>query len=119
MDCWNENGGCGTPGCPNLPKVTRKHDERAVEDSYWGVTTKVCPACGETIKVSELVCPFCNENFETMAPLTAADVKERYIRRPPPEVPQKKGALIVFICGLLGCVAPFNLIFGGILVRPE
>ena len=103
LDCWNENGGCGIPGCSNVPTIKKK----------LGETTKVCPACGEKINLDVLTCPFCNESFETIAPLTSDELKGKY--SPKRSVPkQAKGAIWVLIFGLIGITAPFNLIFGGI-----
>jgi len=114
-ECWTENGGCGTPGCPNLPKAD-KHGEELWAQSYWGATTKICPACKETIGMGEFACPHCKQRFDSMSPETPLELKER-IAGPAGsarQTPEMKGALIVFICGLLGCLAPFNLIIGGI-----
>lgn len=118
LECWNENGGCGTPGCLKLPKKVKEHVQEFEGTTYWGATTKPCPACGETINVDELVCPFCKERFETIAPISAEDMKRSYTRRQP-EVKEKKGAIIIFICSLIGITAPFNLLFGGIWYKQK
>ena len=62
-ECWQDNGGCATAGCENVPKPLKKDGELPGERTYWGATTKTCPSCGETIKVGEMVCPCCNEAF--------------------------------------------------------
>jgi hypothetical protein len=110
-DCWNENGGCGTPGCANLPTIQRKQNIEGA--TYYGATTKACPACGETIKVNEINCVYCREQFHTIEPITSDELKEKLTWRPP-QIEQNKGALTVFLCSLLGFTAPFNLLFGGI-----
>lgn len=103
LECWNENGGCGTTGCPNVPTVKKQ----------LGTSTKVCPACGEKIRLDDLVCPYCNERFDTIAPVTVDELKNRYTKERP-VINERKGAIAVLIFGLLGITAPFDLIFGGI-----
>lgn len=103
LECWNENGGCGIPGCSNVPTVRKKIGE----------TTKICPACGEKINLDATICPFCNERFDTIAPITSAELKGRYTESKP-KPPERKGAIAVLIFGLLGITAPFNLLIGGI-----
>ena len=112
-ECWNENGGCGTYGCEMAPVSEKGLNERVREDVYWGAETKVCPMCGETIKVSELSCPYCKEQFSTIAPISSQEVKDRYAKKPR-KIEENKGAIIILIFGLLGITAPFTLIFGGI-----
>jgi len=112
-ECWNENRGCGTPGCSNLPKRTKNENEGWQEETYWGATTKICPMCGETIKINDLVCPYCQEHFETISPITAGELRNNLAKVPQP-IKGKSGAVVIFICGLLGFPAPFNLLFGGI-----
>lgn len=112
LDCWDENGGCATYGCINSPKA-EKINEQFQEQTFWGVETKTCPMCGETIKVSELRCPYCNELFDTIVPITSQEIKDRITKRPQ-DSRENKGAILIFICGLLGITAPFNLFFGGI-----
>ncbi len=113
LECWDQNGGCGTPGCSNLPKKVDDRGENLLQATYWGAATKKCPMCRETIDVNALVCPFCKERFDTAAPIDSREMRDRLIKRPE-KVKENKGAIVVFICGLLGCIAPFNLIFGGI-----
>jgi len=113
VECWNENGGCGTYGCEMAPMKDKGQSEQAVEDIYWGAKTKVCPMCGETIKISELSCPYCKSNFDTVAPISTQEVKDKLTKKPR-KIEENKGAIKVFIFGLLGITAPLNLIFGGI-----
>ena len=113
VECWDENGGCATYGCELSPKTMKGDSEQYLEGTYWGAETKICPMCGETIKVSELKCPYCKEQFDSIEPVTSKEIKDRFVRRPH-QVKGNKGAIIVFICGLLGITSPFNLFFGGI-----
>lgn len=111
-DCWEENGGCGTPGCKNLPKITTKNDLHYAQNSFWGAEKKLCPVCGEKIDVSEFTCPFCKENFDTNEPISQSAYKgEKLIGLGQEKMPIG-GAITVFILGLIGCTAPLNLIFG-------
>ena len=112
LECWNENGGCGTYGCELAPVIEKGHDQNP-EYTQWGTETKICPMCGETIKISEMICPFCKEQFDTISPISTQEVKERLTKRPR-KIEETKGAIKVFIFGLLGVTAPFNLVFGGI-----
>jgi len=112
LECWNENGGCATYGCINSPKMT-KTSEQFWEQTFWGTKTKICPMCRETIKVGELRCPYCNEQFDTIEPISSEEIKDRLTKRPQ-DIRENKGAILIFICGLLGISAPFNLVFGGI-----
>lgn len=112
-DCWVENEGCATPGCPNVPEKVVSRDEASDEISYWGATTKLCPACGETIPVKEIDCPFCGEHFKSIAPMTAQEMKRGLVHRRG-GIREKNIALTVFFSGLVGFTAPVNLIWGGL-----
>jgi hypothetical protein len=113
VECWNENNGCATYGCENTPKIEKKHSEQFQEYTYWGAKTKKCPMCGEPIKVYEIKCPYCKEQFDTTEPISREDINNQLIHRPH-QVEGSKEAIIIFICGILGITAPFNLLFGGI-----
>src|SRR4030042_5310324 len=82
LECWSENGGCGTPGCVNLPNVVKSQ----------AAATKTCPACSETIDLGEVVCPFCNERFTTIAPISAEELKNSFTQ-PKPVIKERKGAI--------------------------
>lgn len=114
LECWTDNEGCGTPGCVNLPKTTERAAEVINDTSPWETETKTCPYCAEQIAINSYQCPYCKENFNTTAPLTADDIKYRYNDNRKSDFEEKKWAIIIFICGLLGITAPFNLVLGGI-----
>ena len=119
QECWDANGGCGTPGCSELPKTDRKGGEPWVQ-SYWGATSKTCPACKETISVGLLVCPYCQQSFDSECPVTTEELKGRLTGLPTeeePRPPQLRGAVTIFIAGLLGFLAPVNLVWGSIWYR--
>jgi hypothetical protein len=113
LECWKERGGCTTLGCKFNPYDIRTHNNPLLQRTYWGAETKTCPMCGETIRIGEPKCSYCGEEFDTTAPLTPEEVKERFVK-PPEKIKENKGAIIIFICGLLGITAPFNLLFGGL-----
>jgi hypothetical protein len=105
LDCWNENGGCGTSGCLNLPALKFKS----------GPTLKTCPACAEEISIEEIICPVCNERFDTISPIVQSDFRKQKQFSPQTEKPaEQKGAILLLIAGVLGFTAPFNLVIGGI-----
>lgn len=112
--CWQENRGCATYGCPNAPPALKREGILPGEQAYWGATTKTCPACGETIGVGELVCPFCRERFESPTPLTPEDMQRHAGGHRPLATEGRTGALLLFILSLFGCTAPFILLVGGI-----
>ncbi len=104
-ECWQDLGGCGTYGCENSPTLQKESLAQS---------TKKCPFCQESIPADTMACPYCRERFNTILPQTAQDiVRERWGPRRAPSIKENKGALWVFICGLLGITAPFNLIIGG------
>ncbi|UCH98592.1 MAG: hypothetical protein JSV88_02850 [Candidatus Aminicenantes bacterium] len=112
LDCWQENGGCATYGCENAPELIKKTGDQPDKKSYWGARTKKCPICGEIIEVYSEKCPYCGEVFEDVQPISAAEYKAKLTRRPT-GYKQNRGALTIFIVGLLGITGPFNLVFGG------
>ncbi|HEX9060307.1 MAG TPA: hypothetical protein VF941_09015 [Clostridia bacterium] len=114
IDCWDENGGCGTPGCEFLPHKAVKSEQQYEQTSYWGAATKVCPACGEEIEVNTISCPHCKEVFDTIDPVSRDTYKESKSIRRYNKPSTHPIAITIFICGLIGCTAPINLIAGGI-----
>jgi hypothetical protein len=116
LECWKDNGGCATTGCSNAPKKDDAQIEAGLQETYWGATTKACPACAETINVNERVCPKCNEHFATDRPMSFEEYKAGFAR---PQVPSdlEQGALIMFISGIVGVTAPVSLLLGGLWYR--
>jgi hypothetical protein len=119
QECWDDNGGCGTPGCSELPKTERKGGEPWVQ-SYWGATSKTCPACKETISVGLLACPYCQQSFDSECPVTTDELKGRLTgswAHEEPRPPQIRGAVMIFVAGILGFLAPVNIIWGTLWYR--
>jgi hypothetical protein len=111
-ECWAEVGGCGTYGCEQAPS----HEKAAeVEQpmSAWG-DTKRCPVCGETIKAIATRCRFCHTEFDTVNPLTLADV-HRKITKAEKLTKLQKVIIVLFVVNLIGCFAPVGLILNGVL----
>jgi hypothetical protein len=108
QECWDDNGGCGTPGCSELPKTERKGGEPWVQ-SYWGATSKTCPAC-----------PYCQQSFDSECPVTTEELRGRLTgswANEEPRPPQLRGAVMIFVAGILGFLAPVNIIWGSLWYR--
>lgn len=121
-DCWEENGGCATYGCPAAPRTVKPAEPRAddVARRGWG-DTKKCPYCGEIIRAAALKCKFCNEVFASADPLTAADLTRQRMEKQTRGVEHTK-AVIYFVASLLACGAPATAVIGGIWIfrdRPK
>lgn len=102
-ECWAEVGGCGTYGCTEAPRVG-KPPGPAVPLAAWG-DTKKCPACGETIKAIAKKCRFCDTEFDTVDPLSLADLRRRVERGRASRIVQRS-TVILFVLSFLGCLAP-------------
>jgi hypothetical protein len=112
VECWDENGGCATYGCENAPAAVKDPGEELERRSFWGAKTKSCPMCGEILEVYAEKCKYCNESFEDVEPMTREEFKTKRTGRPG-LIKENKGAVKVFIFGLLAITAPFNLFIGG------
>ncbi len=115
-ECWAEVGGCSTYGCPQAP-VAAKPQEEQQPRSAWG-DTKVCPACGETIKAIALRCRYCDTDFDTVDPLTRKDLRRR-ARKQKAVKSLQTGVTAMFIASLFGCLAPIMLLVNLIWFLPR
>lgn len=116
-ECWAEVGGCGTYGCAHAPAQDKSEQSVQAPLSAWG-DTKVCPACGETIKSIALRCRFCSTDFGSVDPLTTADLRLNAIRNVESDR-FKKIVVANFVVSIIGCLAPLTLIFGLAYLLPK
>ncbi|HID78535.1 MAG TPA: hypothetical protein EYP56_21405 [Planctomycetaceae bacterium] len=116
QECWAEVGGCGTYGCENAPSPDK---ETAVQQplAAWG-DTKTCPACGETIKAIALRCRYCGTNFDTVDPLTVADLRVKAMKGEEARG-LRKTVVTLFVLSVLGCLAPIVAIAGTVILLPK
>jgi hypothetical protein len=111
-ECWAEVGGCGTYGCEQAPSA-EKPAEPEQPMSAWG-DTKRCPVCGETIKAIAVRCRYCHTEFDTVNPLTLADV-HRKMSKEEKLTNLQKAVIALFIVSMIGCLAPIALV-GNVVV---
>ena len=71
---------------------------------------KTCPMCGESIHINLKACPHCSEQFDTTAPISLNEIRQKYAGNPE-KIPEMKTAVWIFIIALLGITAPLILIF--------
>ncbi|HOX06452.1 MAG TPA: RING finger protein [Planctomycetota bacterium] len=115
-ECWQENGGCATYGCPAAPKTVKAAAPTGAEAARqgWG-DTKKCPYCGETIRAAALKCKFCNEVFATADPITTGDLRREQARKLERSTDRTK-AVIYFVASMLSCGAPITAVIGGVWI---
>jgi hypothetical protein len=103
-ECWEENGGCASYGCPHVPSAP-KGDGPAEGSSWWGQEDKLCPRCGRHIRLAALRCRHCGCTFESRAPVPS-------LTRPAAK-PTGAAGVLLFIAGLIPFTAPLVLVIGG------
>jgi len=116
-ECWSEIGGCGTYGCEQAPAVEKTEDSHQTPLSAWG-DTKRCPACGEEIKAIALKCRYCEEEFDSVDPMTTKDLRKQAKRKTDVEKTQQS-IVTLFVVSLIGCAAPLVFVIGLIFVLPR
>lgn len=115
-ECWAEVGGCGTYGCSQAPSQ-EKAPATEPPLSAWG-DTKRCPVCGETIKSIAVRCRYCQSDFDTVDPLTLADV-HRKTRKGMKLSWLQQTIVALFILSLIGCLAPLALVLDLAILLPQ
>ena len=106
-ECWEENGGCASYGCPHVPSVPRTEPGPGEGSSFWGQEDKACPRCGQRIRLAALRCRHCGQVFDTRAP--AAPGAAPGATRPSGAV-----AVVLLVLGLVPFTAPLVLVAGGL-----
>lgn len=116
-ECWVEVGGCSTYGCEQAPAMSKEPAPAARPLTAWG-DTKNCPACGEKIKSIALRCRYCGTDFDTVDPLTVADLRKG-VRKADRLRSIKSTVIGLFIMSVIGCLAPLVVILCLILIVPK
>jgi hypothetical protein len=114
-ECWSEIGGCGTYGCSKAPQYEKPIN--AAPTRAWG-DSKICPACGESIKSIALRCRYCKTDFHTVDPLNISDLRQASAVAAAQQN-LRVVTLALFILSLLGCTSPIAGLIGSAYLMPK
>jgi len=103
-ECWEENTGCATYGCPNTPAPSTK--DNTMDNIGQADLTKTCPVCKEEIDYYDDRCRQCGSLTQTE--------QEHNPEREKVTIGEYKPGILIIIFAVLGITAPFALVFGGI-----
>lgn len=110
LECWQENEGCATYGCPRVPPTVHRSDIE-IPCSYWGRETKRCPSCGREIQAAAVRCRNCGIVFGSSRPESAREFDRRSSFEM--NLPQyAKTITWIFVLSLIPCTAPLAAIYG-------
>jgi hypothetical protein len=105
-DCWAENHGCATYGCPHVPP-TEGLQPLEIAPSYWGQEEKACPSCGATIRAAAVRCRACGATFEGARPEDGETFRRRQDQaRLAPGL--RRLTIVLFVLSIVPCTAPLG-----------
>ncbi|MCA9138802.1 MAG: hypothetical protein KDB00_18650 [Planctomycetales bacterium] len=116
-ECWSEIGGCGTYGCQQAPAIDKSDTSAQAPLTAWG-DTKSCPACGEEIKSIALRCRYCETDFGSVDPMSAADLRRQSLANDQLDS-FRRTIVALFIVSLIGCAAPLMAIATMVVILPK
>jgi len=117
-ECWSEIGGCGTYGCRHAPPVDKSEHSVQAPLTAWG-DVKRCPACGEMIKSIALRCRYCDAEFDTVDPLTRADLRKQARRQDEVRAFKIIVMALFFVSLIIGCIGPIMAIVNAVVLLPR
>lgn len=106
-ECWRDNGGCATYGCPAAPAGEKPILLRHA-GAGWG-DEKTCPACGATLPAAMLGCR-CGAIFPWADPITPPEYAD-WLAKNARRRETRRLLVVLFVLAILAIPAP---IAGGV-----